>query len=138
LLRLARYQVARFCEWEKETPEGYHYRLTPLSLERARKQGLTVAHLLTLLRKHAKLVPPSLVRALERWEQHGTQARLEAMVVLRVTAPEVLQALRASRAARYLGEPLSPTAVAIKPGAEQKVLAALAELGFLGEARLNE
>ena len=38
-------------------------------------------------------------------------------MVLRVTVPEVLQALRASRAARYLGEPLSPTAVAIKPGA---------------------
>ena len=137
LQRLARYQVARFCEWEKETPEGYHYRLTPVSLERARKQGLTVAHLLALLRKHAAGVPPSLVRALERWEQHGAQARLEALVVLRVTVPEVLQALRASRAARYLGEPLSPTAVAIKPGAAHKVLAALAELGFLGDGRLD-
>lgn len=138
LQRLARYQVARFCEWEKETPEGYNYRLTPVSLERGRKQGLTVAHLLSLLRKHAGMVPPSLARALERWEQHGAQARLEALVVLRVSAPEVLQALRASRAARYLGEPLSPTAIAIKPGAAQKVMAALAELGFLGEARLNE
>jgi hypothetical protein len=138
LQRLARYQVARFCEWEKETSDGYHYRLTPISLERARKQGLTVTHLLALLRKHAAGVPPSLARALERWEQHGAQARLEALVVLRVTVPEVLQALRASRAARYLGEPLSPTAVAIKPGAAQKVLAALAELGFLGEGRLDE
>jgi hypothetical protein len=137
LQRLARYQVARFCEWEKETPEGYQYRLTPASLERARKQGLTVGHLLALLRKHAGLVPPSLARALERWEQHGAQARLDAMVVLRVTAPEVLQALRASRAARYLGEPLSPTVVAIKPGAAQKVLAALAELGYLGEGRVE-
>ena len=137
LQRLARYQVARFCEWEKETPDGYHYRLTPVSLERARKQGLTVAHLLVLLRKHAAGIPGSLGRALERWEQHGTQARLEALVVLRVTVPEVLQALRTSRAARYLGEPLSPTAVIIKPGAAHKVLAALAELGFLGEARLG-
>ena len=137
LQRLARYQVARFGEWEKETPEGYQYRLTPASLERARKQGLTVGHLLALLRKHAGLVPPSLARALERWEQHGAQARLEAMVVLRVTTPEVLQALRASRAARYLGEPLSPTVVAIMPGAAQKVLAALAELGYLGEGRVE-
>ena len=135
--RLVRYQAARFCEWEKETPEGYHYRLTPASLVRARKQGLTVGHLLALLRKHAGMVPPSLARALERWEQHGAQARLEALVVLRVTTPEVLQALRASRAARFLGEPLSPTAIAVKPGAEQKVLAALAELGYLGESRLD-
>jgi len=138
LQRLARYQVARFCEWEKETDEGYHYRLTPGSLARARQQGLTTAHLLALLRKHAGLVPPSLARALERWEQHGAQARLEALVVLRVTTPEVLQALRASRAARYLGEPLSPTAVASKPGTAGKVLAALAELGYLGEGRLGE
>jgi hypothetical protein len=138
LSRLARYQVARFCEWEKETPEGYHYAITPFSLKRAREQGLNVGHLLALLRKHGPAVPPSLVRALARWEEHGAQARLEQMVVLRGTAPEVLQALRASRAARFLGEPLSPTAVAVKPGAWQKVLAVLAELGYLGEARMGD
>jgi hypothetical protein len=137
LARLARYQVARFCEWEKETPEAYAYRLTSASLGRARKQGLTVSHLLALLRRHAATVPPSLVRALERWEQHGTQARLEQFVVLRVTTSEIMQALRASRAARFLGEPLSPTAIAVKPGAWLKILAALAELGYLGEARLD-
>jgi len=138
LSRLVRFQAARFCEWEKETPEGYHYQITPVSLVRARQQGLTVGHLLALLRKHGPAVPPSLARALERWEQHGAQARLEHLVVLRVSTPEVLQALRASRAARYLGEPLSVTAIAVKPGAWQKVLAALAELGYLGEARLGD
>jgi hypothetical protein len=48
---------------------------------------------------------------------------------------EVLQALRKSRASRYLGEPIGPAAITIKSGASQKVLAALAELGYLGEIR---
>jgi hypothetical protein len=34
-----------------------------------------------------------------------------------------------------LGEPLGPTTIAIKAGATQKVLSALAELGYLGEMR---
>jgi hypothetical protein len=44
-----------------------------------------------------------------------------------------LQALQASRAARFLGDILSPTVVVIKPGAADKVLDALVELGYLGE-----
>jgi hypothetical protein len=135
--RTARYQLARFCQWEKESPDGYDYRLTPVSLARASQQGLAVQHLLILLRKSAEALPPSLVKALERWEAHGSQVRIESLSVLRFHSPEVLQALRSSRAARFLGEPLGPAAVAVKPGAEQKVLAVLAELGYLGESRIE-
>jgi len=88
-----------------------------------------------LLNRHSMAVPPSLLRALERWDKVGSEARMEKMVILRVASTEVLQALRQSRASRFLGEPLGPTTVAIKPGAAQKVLAALAELGYLGEIR---
>ena len=100
LQRFARYQVAHFCEWEKETPEGYQYRLTPASLERARKQGLTVGHLLALLRKHAGLVPPTPGAGAGTLGAARRAGTLGAMVVLRVTTPEVLQALRA-----YRGQP---------------------------------
>jgi hypothetical protein len=135
--RALRYQIARFCEWDKETPEAYTYRLTPESLKRAKKQGLTVQHLLTLLHRHTDLIPPSLIKALERWEKHGSEARIENLVVLRLSSPETLQALRASHAARYLGDPLGPTVVAIKPGATDKILATLAEMGVLGESRIE-
>jgi hypothetical protein len=135
LPRLARYQLARFSEWEKEDDQAYTYCLTPASLGRARQQGLTTSHLLGLLRRHAEAVPPALAKALERWDQQGSAARLETLLVLRVSSPEVLQALRSSRAARFLGEPLGPAAIAIKPGAAEKVLAALAEVGYLGELR---
>ncbi len=131
--RAARYQIARFCSWESAGEEAYSYRVTAASLARARDQGLRVGHLLILLRRHALTVPPSLAKALERWEEHGGEARLERALILRLRSPEMLQALRSSRAARYLGDPLGPTVIVVKPGAAEKVLAALAEMGYLGE-----
>ena len=111
--------------------------MPPTARPRAGKQGLRASHLLALLRKHAPLTPPVLAKALERWEEHGSQARLERMVVLRVNSPEILQALKASRAARFLGDPLGPAAIAVRAGAWEKVLETLAELGYLGEVELD-
>lgn len=133
--RAVRYQLARFCEWEGEKADAYRYRITPGSLTRASKQGLKPEHLLVLLARHADAgIPPVLVKALKRWEAHGTEARTETETVLRVSRPEMLAQLRKSRAARYLGEPLGPTSVIVKPGALQKVAEAMAELGVLMEA----
>ena len=64
---------------------------------------------------------------------HGTEARVKNLLVLRVTRPEIMDELRKSKAGKFLGEVLSPTAVVIKNGAESKVLAALAEMGLLAE-----
>lgn len=136
--RTARYQIARFCAWEGEENDGFHYRITPKSLERARGQGLRLNYLIGLLRKHAAPPPgPNLIQALERWDENGTQARLEDVLVLRVSRPEILAALKRSRAARFLGEPLSATAVIIPATAREKVLTALAELGYLAEAAVS-
>ena len=131
--RPVRYQLARFGAWEKEDIEAYHYRLTPASLARARQQGLTTNHLLSLLHRHARTTAPSLYKAIERWERNGVEAQFETLLVLRLSTPELLQTLRNSRAARFLGDPLGPTTVVVKPGAMDKVLAVLAELGYLGE-----
>ncbi len=145
--RSIRYQVARFCEWvggrvtsqeEFETiPEEYRYRVTPHSLKRAAGQGLKASHLLSLLAKQTGgQIPPVFAKALQRWESNGTEARIETLTVLKVSRPEVLAELRASRAARFLGEIIGPTTAVIQAGAESKVLAALAELGLLAEAEL--
>ncbi len=131
--RAARYQIARFGRWEKPEAETYTYTLTPASLARARDAGLQPGHLLGLLGHYAQAVPPSLVKALENWSEKGVQAKVGDLLVLRVSSPQILQDLRATRAARFLGDPLGPTAVIVKPGAWNKVLAALAEMGYLGE-----
>jgi hypothetical protein len=136
--RSVRYQVARFCDWEEEKEEGYLYKISPASLERARLSGLRVGGLLSILRRYATSVPPVLARALERWDERGVEAKIQGLVVLRLGSPEILQALRNSRAARFLGDPLGPTAVIIKDNAWNKVVAVLAELGYLSEVQLEE
>ena len=76
----------------------------------------------------------SVMKDAKRWEVSGTEARVETQVVLRLSRPEILEELRrSSKAAKYLGEVLSPTAVIVKSGAIQKVLEALTELGLLAE-----
>ena len=130
--RAVRYQLARFCQWEDDTPHEYRYRLTPASLGRAREQGLRVGHLLSLLRHHAGTIPPNILTALTRWDEHGTEVRLQEAMVLRLRSPQILQALQNSRAARFLGDPLGPAAVIVEPGAGDKVLAILTEMGYLG------
>jgi hypothetical protein len=135
--RTVRYQIARFCSWVHQLDGTYHYRLTPASLETARQGGLMVHHLLALLNRYAKVVPPSVVKALNRWERSGSQARMERHIVLRLSNPDLLKAVRQSRASRFLGEPLGPTTVVVKPGAWKKVIAILAEMGYLGEADLE-
>jgi hypothetical protein len=137
--RAARYNIARFCQWENETGEEYRYRVTPSSLERASSQALRPRQLITLLRKHTDggVISPVLTQALERWETSGTQVVLERVCVLRVTSPEILAALKKSRAARYLLDELSPTLILVREGTEDKILEALSEIGYLGEARFT-
>jgi hypothetical protein len=133
--RPARYQIARFCDWGEERKDEYRYLVTPGSLKRASQQGVKVEQLLALLKKSAAApVPPSFVRAVLRWEKQGTEARLETRLILRLGSPAVLEELRKSSVARFLGEPLGPTAVLVTPGAQAKVMAALAEMGLLAEA----
>ena len=132
--RVVRYQVSRFCQWEEPKEDVYRYRLSTNSLAKAKEQGLKVEHLLALLTRHSDAgVPPSLIKALKRWEVNGTEARVQTQVILKVSKPEVLDEMRKSRAAKFLGEILSPTTVVIKDGAIQKVMEALTELGLLTE-----
>ena len=142
--RVVRYQIARFCEWEEhggrvaertETKnDEYKYQITAQSLKHAKEQGLKAEQLLALLVRHTNnKVPPALVKALKRWEVNGTEARVETQVVLRVSRPEVLDEMRKSKAGKFLGEVLSPTAVIVKSGAIPKVMEALAELGLFAE-----
>ncbi len=132
--RAVRYQISRFCEWDEEKVDEYQYHISARSLTHAKEQGLKAEQLLSLLVKYTNgNVPPALVKALKQWDAHGTEARVEKLLVLRVNRPEILEEMRKSKASKFLGEILSPTAVIIKSGAESKVLAALAELGLLSE-----
>ncbi len=145
--RVVRYQIARFCEWEDDgrvvariaprieiKSNEFKYQITAQSLKHAKEQGLKAEQLLSLLVKHTdNKVPPPVVKALKRWETNGTEARVETQTFLRLSKPEVLEEMRKSRAAKFLGEVLSPTAVIVKSGAIQNVMEAMIELGLFAE-----
>lgn len=154
--RAVRYQIARFCDWDdgfdtsfahhlasgagktaqsySTTDNIYKYSVSAKSLKRASEQGLKAEQLLALLVKYTNSnVSPAFVKALKRWDANGTEARVESLLVLRVSKPQIMEEMRASKAGKFLGELLSPTAVVVKEGAIQKVMEALAELGLLAE-----
>ena len=137
--RSVRYQLARFCDWEGYDPGRgeYKYRISTYGLALARKQGLRVGQLISIMRHQAKTVPPGLIRALERWEKGENPIRISRLVVLRVKDPATLQVLRSSKAGRFLGEPIGNTAVVVKSGAREKVQAILLEMGYLADVELD-
>jgi len=135
--RLARYQVARFCEWRGFSRGDYLYQLTPVSLKKAGTQNLQVQQLLTLLNRFAQAIPKNLTEALRRWEMQGSEAHVSRETVLRVKRPEVIQALRKSPANRFLSEQLGPVAVIVRPGAYQKVVSALISMGYLTDLEIE-
>lgn len=131
--RAARYLLARFSDWEAPVMGEYRYRPTPSSLSAAAEHGLNIGQLIALLARHTDGIPPNVTRALKNWQIQGMAARIETYPVLRLPSAEALDALRNSRAARFLGDTLGPAAVGLKPGTEKSVLAVLSELGYLGE-----
>ena len=137
--RIVRYQNSRFVEWLDVSAVQGTYQITPASLLKAREQGLLPKHLILLLRKHAESgLPPILYQAIKSWEAEGTQANIQTQTILRLGTPEILQALRESSAAHWLGESLGPTAVILKPGAEKSVIQALSALGYLTDYNESE
>jgi hypothetical protein len=128
-----RYQISRFCTWLLLDEAGYHFILTPSSLQHAIEQGLTLKHIQTLLTEATgDKIPPRLLKALGRWGERGREAHLERGIILHVDDAALLDELFARRAiARYLGERLGATAVAMRRRDLQPLLAAAARYGLL-------
>jgi len=128
-----RYQISRICTWLSLDGDGYHYLLSPTSLQHANEQGLTLTHIQSLLAEASEgKIPPRLLNALQRWDERGLEARLEYGVILRVEDAALLDELFAQRAtARYLGERLGPTVVRMRERDLESLLAAAARSGLL-------
>jgi Helicase conserved C-terminal domain len=133
--RSLRYQIARICDWEPATPPVFAYRLSPSSLQAAVAQGLGAAQVISLLESASRRrLPNGLRQAIERAIAHGTPARLERQLILRVDQAAVLDGLRRQRTtARYLGESLGPTTVLVRERDWPALCAAAARVGILIE-----
>jgi Helicase conserved C-terminal domain len=133
-----RYQIARFATWVEAGPDAHVYRVTPSALAAAKTQGLNPAQVRTILeRASGRDLPPGLITALARWGKRGAEGRIERILVLETSDARVLRELQADRStARYLGDALGPTAVRVRAGHIEPLLAAAARRGILIEPPL--
>ncbi len=134
-VRSLRYQIARFTKWEPIDEDNYLYRITPATLVAAKDQGLEMTHILSILSSAAeKDMPATLIEALERWSERGSEAWIERRLILQVHDVQTLELLQNNRStARYLQETLGPTAILIHEQDWPHLCTAAARLGLLIE-----
>ena len=135
--RYDRFQLARIADFVS-AGDIYIYRLTPNSLSRARSQKISVARIVESLRRASGAeVPSSVIKALQRWDGKGVEAKVERTITLRVKSPAVLKTLQTSSRTRSLiGDALGPTAARVEERNWQKLINALAEMGLLVDVEL--
>ena len=131
--RYERFQLARITEWG---PAGdpFEYRLSATGLQRAAEQDVPVDAIKAFLqRTSGERLPESVERLLDRWAQRGdAEVWLSRPVVLRTTAPEMLQSiLETPELRRFLGAQLGPTAVIVREGQAQPLADALYQHGIM-------
>lgn len=133
------YQIARFCQLQKETASEVAYCITTDSLKNAIDQGLKPTQLNILLKRAGVVnIPPGFSQLLERYEKFGVEASMERATLLTSERPELLETIfKDPRAAKYLERMISPQVASIKPGSEEALLKLLRELGRLVEVHLD-
>jgi hypothetical protein len=132
--RYHRFQATRITEpLPLEAGQAYYFQFTPQSLKLAAEQGITADRLLQFLAEASgKTLPLSTKRAIERWAEKGSEAKLEQVVILRVSEADILEKLRANaRTTPYLSEFLGDLVVIVRPGDWPKLQQAAAQLGLL-------
>jgi hypothetical protein len=109
------FQLARFADFVAREADRVGYRISPLSLARARRQGITPEQIGAFLARSSQGgVPARVTEGLRSWYTRAGSAWLEEGVVLRVDRPETLKAMREHPAlASLLGEVLGPQAVLV-------------------------
>lgn len=130
-----RYQISRFCDWKGMIDGFYSYQITPQSLERAKSQSLKINHFLKIIQpviNHP--FPPKLKSALENWENHGTQAFFNHVMLLQVAETEAIEKLQSSSAKKFILAILNPTTIVINPSGAEQIKKALIEFGYFVEA----
>ena len=137
--RYERFQLSRVADWV-QTGDPYLYRITPSSLERARRQRIPPERIVAFFEEATGgRVPRTLRPALARWARHGAEVRLTHGVLLRVRDEDLLRELTTAPATRrYIREVLGPTAALVAPGDWPRLARALVERGVLPDVEVGE
>ncbi len=131
--RLLRYQIARFCEWEKIEKDRFTFRVSPKSLEEAKKNGLTADAFIGMLkRSNRRELPLKLIQAIKNWDTGHVQASIYHASILTVQDPKTIDRLLENRdTSRWILQRLNPTTVVVTLKGEYAVRRGLAEQEIL-------
>ncbi len=134
--RYERFQLSRVAEWV-ESSKRFIYRLTPMSMERARQQGIPVARVVEFLEEITEApVPQSTAQAISQWDARGTEVRLEGAILLRFSTEALMERSMASpRLERLVAERVGPTTALIDRQDWPEVVAQLEAIGLLPELK---
>jgi hypothetical protein len=132
--RYERFQLARVADW-LQSGAPFVYRLTPSSLERARQQGISITRVLDFLGDLIEApVPRSVEAALTRWAARGAEARLERVLLLRISSEDLMdQVVSSPTLCRLIRERIGRTAAIVHEQDWDRVISALGEMGLLPE-----
>lgn len=112
--RYERFQLARFASFVRREQDQAVYRITPASLDVARRQGVTPQQIVTFLARVAPRCPSTVLQALRQGRAGHSPVRLERVSIVRAERPELLAQLRADpEIAPLLGETLGPQAAIV-------------------------
>ena len=131
--RYDRFQLARIADLSGVSGDEYEYRITPSSLARAASQKIGPDKAIEFLARVAEReLPPSLVKAIERWASKGAEVKVERAVIVRVKDEAILKRLQESpKTKAFVIEALGPTSARISERDWPKLVSLLAELGVL-------
>lgn len=138
--RYERFQLARIADWV-QSGDRFTYRLTPDSLRRGRKQGISVARVLEFLDEVIDgPLSHSVEAALTRWDAHGTEAWIERSIILRLSSEALMsRAIASRRLGHFIKERIGPTTALVSERDWPQVTAGLEEMGLLPQVvGLNE
>ncbi|MDO9547065.1 MAG: helicase-associated domain-containing protein [Pelolinea sp.] len=132
--REIRYQIARFCVWEKKNPNHYRFKISSSAIRRADAQKITVNQIKTLFEKYGKKpVPKNLFIALDRWNKGQLQIELKDQILIRVDSAEILDKIQKSPAKQYIIERLNPTTAIVSSDNLNRLEDAIIKLGYFAD-----
>lgn len=131
--RSLRYQLARLLEWEGQTDQVYHYRLSIRAMKRAQHQGLEFKQVRSILAQASESeLPPAVIRAMQDFEVRGYEAKIDQHQLLRVSSPDLLDSLlNQPSTQKYILERLNQTTAIVQNKHWDKLIRAAVALGIL-------
>jgi hypothetical protein len=131
--RATRYQLARFLDPLRYEGHTYHYRLSARALKEARRQGLQLDQVQSVFKQACDAdLPPSILKAIENFEQKGYQATLVDQRLLKVSDAELMSILVSTQSTnKFILELLNPTTAVVSSLEWERFTQAATRLGIL-------